>query len=321
MSRFTTWDDILEKINRQEQLLQASGSAIARAAEQSLSSAALHLAQPIMDLPESLYRQTQQAYDLLNTAAISPFLDSLTQLERQFSQTYTVAEKLINAPAIQTYLDQIDRLTETVARGTEFSLTQMSNILELYNSPAIIRQIEQATAILPNLDEALLRAAKLFDTSSVKVEDERTISYEGVSYSIEALDAELQEQIKVVEENKPTLRERFETLQKKLWLLLLVFKLIMFLPQIPETVDYYRNVVSQIEQVVLQKSQICFTIKERAFLREEPSSKAKRLMTLPYDTPLEIIDTVPRWYQVKYTDENGVETIGWISKISVETEV
>lgn len=321
MSRFTTWDDILEKINRQEQLLQASGSAIARAAEQSLSSAALHLAQPIMDLPESLYRQTQQAYDLLNTAAISPLLDSLTQLERQFSQTYTVAEKLINAPAIQTYLDQIDRLTETVARGTEFSLTQMSNILELYNSPAIIRQIEQATAILPNLDEALLRAAKLFDTSSVKVEDERTISYEGVSYSIEALDAELQEQIKVVEENKPTLRERFEALQQKLWLLLLVFNLIMFLPQLPETAEYYRNVASQIELVVMQKSQICFTIKEKAVLREEPNSKAKRLVTLPYDTPLEIIESVPRWYQVKYTDENGTEIIGWISKISVESEV
>ena len=95
----------------------------------------------------------------------------------------------------------------------------------------------------------------------------------------------------------------------------------MFLPQLPETVDYYRNVVSQIEQVVLQKSQICFTIKEKAFLREEPNSKAKRVVTLPYDTPLEIIETIPRWYQVKYIDENGVEIIGWISKISVETEV
>ena len=117
------------------------------------------------------------------------------------------------------------------------------------------------------------------------------------------------------------MRERFEALQQKLWLLLLVFNLIMFLPQLPETVDYYRNVVSQIEQVVLQKSQICFTIKEKAFLREEPNSKAKRVVTLPYDTPLEIIETIPRWYQVKYIDENGVEIIGWISKISVETEV
>ena len=317
MSKFTAWDDILEKLNWQEKLLQSPGYALAQSVEQSLAAATLDLTKPIIDLPETIFRQ----YDVLDKMVASPILDQLAQMERQYAQVFDVAEKLLKAPAIQSYMDQMDRLSEAVTRGTTFGLTQMSDILELYSSPAITRQIQQATALLPNLDEMLLQAASAFDASRVKVEDEGTISYEGVSYSIEALDAELQEQIKVVEENKPTLRERFETLQKKLWLLLLVFNLIMFLPQLPETVDYYRNVVSQIEQVVLQKSQICFTIKEKAFLREEPNSKAKRVVTLPYDTPLEIIETIPRWYQVKYIDENGVEIIGWISKISVETEV
>ena len=317
MSKFTAWDDILEKLNWQDKLLRSSGLTLAQSVEQSLAAATLNLTKPIIDLPETTFRQ----YDVLDKMVASPILDQLAQMERQYAQVFDVAEKLLKAPAIQSYMDQMDRLSEAVTRGTTFGLTQMSDILELYSSPAITRQIQQATALLPNLDEMLLQAASAFDASRVKVEDEDTISYEGVSYSIEALDAELQEQIKVVEENKPTLRERFETLQKKLWLLLLVFNLIMFLPQLPETVDYYRNVVSQIEQVVLQKSQICFTIKEKAFLREEPNSKAKRVVTLPYDTPLEIIETIPRWYQVKYIDENGVEIIGWISKISVETEV
>lgn len=317
MGKFTAWDDILEKLNWQDKLLRSSGLALAQSVEQSLATATLNLTKPIIDLPETIFRQ----YDVLDKMVANPVLDQLAQMERQYAQVYDVAEKLLKAPAIQSYMDQMDRLSEAVTRGTTFGLTQMSDILELYSSPAITRQIQQATALLPNLDDMLLQAARAFDASRVKVEDEGTISYEGVSYSIEALDAELQEQIKVVEENKPTLRERFETLQKKLWLLLLVFNLIMFLPQLPETVDYYRNVVSQIEQVVLQKSQICFTIKEKAFLREEPNSKAKRVVILPYDTPLEIIETIPRWYQVKYTDENGVEIIGWISKISVETEV
>lgn len=317
MSKFTAWDDILEKLNWQEKLLQSPGYALAQSVEQALAAATLDITKPITALPEMILRQ----YDVLDKMLANPILDRLAQMERQYAQVFDVAEKLLDAPAIQSYIDQMDRLSEVVSKGTTFGLNQMSDILQLYSSPAITRQIQQATTLLPNLDDVLLQAARSFDASRVKVEDEGTISYEGVSYSIEALDAELQEQIKVVEENKPTLRERFEALQQKLWLLLLVFNLIMFLPQLPETVDYYRNVVSQIEQVVLQKSQICFTIKERAFLREEPSSKAKRLMTLPYDTPLEIIDTVPRWYQVKYTDENGVETIGWISKISVETEV
>ena len=65
---------------------------------------------------------------------------------------------------------------------------------------------------------------------------------------------------------------------------------------------------------------ICFTIKERSILREEASSTAARIRYLPYDTPLEIISDIPRWYQVTYTDENGAEITGWISKISVELE-
>ena len=55
-------------------------------------------------------------------------------------------------------------------------------------------------------------------------------------------------------------------------------------------------------------------------MREEASSTAARILYLPYDTPLEIIADIPRWYQVKYTKEDGTEIIGWISKISVETE-
>ena len=317
MSKFTAWDDILEKLNWQDKLLRSSGLALAQSVEQSLAAATLNLTKPIIDLPETIFRQ----YDVFDKMVANSVLDQLAQMERQYAQVYDVAEKLLKAPAIQSYMDQMDRLSEVVTRSATFSLNQMSDILQLYSSPAITRQIQQATALLPNLDDVLLQAARTFDASRVKVEDEGTISYEGVSYSIEALDAELQEQIKVVEENKPTLRERFEALQQKLWLLLLVFNLIMFLPQLPETADYYRNVVSQIEQVFLQKSQICFTIKEKTVLREEPNAKAKRLISLPYDTPLEIVDTVPRWYQVKYTDENGVEIIGWISKISVETEV
>lgn len=61
-------------------------------------------------------------------------------------------------------------------------------------------------------------------------------------------------------------------------------------------------------------------IKERSILREEASSTAARIRYLPYDTPLEIISDIPRWYQVTYTDENGSEITGWISKISVELE-
>ena len=94
----------------------------------------------------------------------------------------------------------------------------------------------------------------------------------------------------------------------------------MAIPDIPEKVEFYSKVITELRITASQQSRICFTIKERAILREEPSSKARRILTLSYDTPLEIVEIIPRWYQVKYTNEAGEETIAWISKISVETE-
>lgn len=55
-------------------------------------------------------------------------------------------------------------------------------------------------------------------------------------------------------------------------------------------------------------------------LRQEANSKSKVLQDLPYDTRLEIVDEIPRWYQVRYVDETGKEITGWISKISVESD-
>nr|WP_243423764.1 SH3 domain-containing protein [Anaerotignum lactatifermentans] len=63
---------------------------------------------------------------------------------------------------------------------------------------------------------------------------------------------------------------------------------------------------------------MCYTIKEKSYLRAEANAKSKILATLVYDTELEILEDIPRWYKVKYIDETGVETEGWISKISIE---
>ena len=94
----------------------------------------------------------------------------------------------------------------------------------------------------------------------------------------------------------------------------------MTLPDVPEKIEFYCNTVAQIQEIYEEKSHICYTIKEQSILRKEANSTAARILYLPYDTPLEIIADIPRWYQVKYTKEDGTEIIGWISKISVETE-
>lgn len=91
------------------------------------------------------------------------------------------------------------------------------------------------------------------------------------------------------------------------------------LPEIPQKIEFYKNVCEQIVTIQQDASSIAFTIRERSYLREAPDGNAAAIIMLKYDTALEILDDIPRWYQVKYTDENGEVTIGWISKISVET--
>ena len=93
MSKFTAWDDILEKLNWQEKLLQSPGYALAQSVEQSLAAATLDLTKPIIDLPETIFRQ----YDVLDKMVASPILDQLAQMERQYAQVFDVAEKLLKA--------------------------------------------------------------------------------------------------------------------------------------------------------------------------------------------------------------------------------
>lgn len=71
-------------------------------------------------------------------------------------------------------------------------------------------------------------------------------------------------------------------------------------------------------EAVMDLPEMCYTIKEKSYIRAEANAKSGILATLVYDTKLEILEDIPRWYKVKYIDETGTETEGWISKISVE---
>lgn len=63
---------------------------------------------------------------------------------------------------------------------------------------------------------------------------------------------------------------------------------------------------------------MCYTTREKSYIRSKADAKSKILATLVYDTELEILEDIPRWYKVKCTDETGTEIEGWISQISVE---
>ena len=197
---------------------------------------------------------------------------------------------------------------------------QMAKILKMYQTSSFASQMNCILEQLASLDTTLLEKARQFDWSLVEINDDDVISFDGVDYTPEELNAELNSEVAIVQKDKLTLREKVEWLEKKLWLLLMILNMLMTLPDVPEKIEFYCDTVAQIQEIYEEKRHICFTIKEQSILRKEANSNAARILYLPYDTPLEIIADIPRWYQVKYTDSEGIETIGWISKISVETE-
>lgn len=245
--------------------------------------------------------------------------ECLTQIDRTVLYATKAAAQQIDVSAVQTCLNRFKEIQGPVSVGAAAVLRDASTVIKMYQSSEIVGQMSRVLEQLTSVDTALLEKAREFDWSKVDIQDE-VVTFEGKSYTLPELSNELDAQISVAVTNKVPLRERVETLKNKIWLLLMIINLILLLPDVPEKVEFYRDAVMQIQELYEACPQICYTIKERSIIREEPDSSAKRVFYLPYDSPLEILDNIPRWLKVKYTSEDGTEITGWISKISVEDD-
>lgn len=265
----------------------------------------------LAQLLEKLSQTTRGLSDLLQ--------GNLTELAETFQYYFKNYSFLEDA-----FADRIKELfntasaIQTIEIPTE-SIRSAMEVLDFYRSPTIVEQMKFiASAFADLMDQKLLEAAVSVDLTELQLQENDILSFNGVQYTPDALHSELEQQVELAKSDKASLRARFEELKKKLWLVLLLLNLILLLPDIPEKVAFYHSIVSQTLSIAQEKSLICFTINERSYLREEPNSSARIILVLRYDTPLEILDDIPRWYKVKYTREDGSEEVGWISKISVD---
>ena len=318
MSKNSDWmttlqhnDDILQRLN-------GATTALSLLAENTAWVRMNRMDQKLFSSADSVLAQLTKMDDWYKPSTLGFQTSTLGLLSTSLSAGYSAAAKLAAKPTILDGIAKMGTFAAIMPTGMFSAADQLSKILKLYQTPGIASHMDSALSHLASFDTSILEAARLFDFSGIEVHDDGVITYDGVEYGSEEIAAVLDTQIDIAK--KTTLREKFESFQQRIWLLLLVLNIIMFLPQVPETVEFYCDTVAQIQELCVERSRICFTIKERSVLREEASSTAARILYLPYDTPLEIVADIPRWYQVKYTDEEGTEIIGWISKISVEKE-
>lgn len=318
MSKNNDWFSSLQRSNEVMKRLCGATTALSQLAESAAWIKINRLDQNLFAAADSATAAISRMDNWYKTTSFDAQAHTLSLLGESLSAGYMAATKFAATPTVLDGLRKIEQAISITPSGAFSAMDQMTKALRMYQTPDIIQHINSVLSNLPSFDSAILETAKSLDLSDIEIHDDGAITYDGVRYDSERIATVLDTQIEVAK--KPTVREQFEALKQRLWLLLLILNIIMFLPQVPETVEFYCDAVAQIQDILEKKSRICFTIKERSILREEASSTAARIRYLPYDTPLEIISDIPRWYQVTYTDENGAEITGWISKISVELE-
>lgn len=226
--------------------------------------------------------------------------------------------RLQSSPALESAYRHLEAVNQSMALDSAEALLKTSKMLEAYENTALVAQMENVINNIPSLDPAVFDLAAEFDIGSVDFSDDGDIICGGEQYKAEELASEVTAQIESVKDEKVSAREKAEDLKNRFWLLLLIVRLLLFLPQTPEIADYYSNAVSEIQAMIGQSEQICYTIRDISYLREEADSSSRIIIHIPYDSKLEIVDDIPRWYQVKYAAGDGEEYFGWISKISVE---
>lgn len=318
MSKNNDWFSSLQRSNEVMKRLCGATTALSQLAESAAWIKINRVDQNLFAAADSATAAISRMDNWYKTTSFDAQAHTLSLLGESLSAGYMAATKFAATPTVLDGLRKNEQAISITPSGAFSAMDQMTKALRMYQTPDIIQHINSVLSNLPSFDSAILETAKSLDLSDIEIHDDGAITYDGVRYDSERIATVLDTQIEVAK--KPTVREQFEALKQRLWLLLLILNIIMFLPQVPETVEFYCDAVAQIQDILEEKSRICFTIKERSILREEASSTAARIRYLPYDTPLEIISDIPRWYQVTYTDENGAEITGWISKISVELE-
>lgn len=327
--------DIFESFKRTQAILNRTQFSPAAVAFASMPSSLLHQQfEQINGLSEALTYATKNAF--LQAEQIAQVFCS-SEVQMQLEQVNRMADTIIgstqianlqlssameflNNSAVQSQLRQISQMGKVFEQINNPAISQITRALEAYQSPALQKQLESFQLLSQTTLSAISEAIKTFNLSDVQFNDNGTLVYEGVEYSQESIAEELSTQLQEVEKNPSSLKQCAEKLQEKFWLLILVVQLLVFLPQLPETIEFYQGFISQICEAIIKENQTCYVIKERAYIRSEANAKAGIVTAVVYDTPLEVLDTIPRWYHVKSIGENGEEQIGWISKISVEME-
>jgi hypothetical protein len=209
----------------------------------------------------------------------------------------------------------------------ELALQGIGKVAILMNG-SLTASMGSIAKIISEIDGDAFRAMNQVNWANLQFDVENnSIIYADEVFSLD----ELNEDIAAIDAVGTTAAEKkitLTTLQKKFWILIVIFQLVFFVPDAAEKLEWFKNTIPKLLDKLIVDDTVntdaavtdvyVYVIKERAALREEPKSKSNKVFQLLYDSQLLIVSTVPRWIEVEYNTDSGETIRGWISKVSVE---
>lgn len=274
-------------------------------------------------IPHALL-QIQETFSKFDFVTLREQVCLMNEARENFINTYGNIDMTQFSESLNLYKDVwkkyegLDLINNIANIYNNTSFLQATKLFENFQPNVIEQYVSAINRIPDDLINELSQISTTVDISSAIISDNGTLTYNGVTYTQEEVIQELEEQTAdIIEEHSI-----IDNLKEKYALLIFIFTIFVGIPSnvsaFEDSVEFYRNKIEFVLEKIKDEPSKCYVIKEQAYLRSESNAKSKILKTLIYDTELEIIEVIPRWYHVKYTDETCVEQEGWISKISVE---
>lgn len=294
---------------------------------------------------ENFRRLTQSRFSAMEALQLN------NEKIQRLSEIGSALSELVREPAWKSLSQMAQNNTfaatasaEALAASQAFGGAMISMIerfekpLRLFKIPNIEHHIENVLSQAHSFDPSIWDDVRSFDLSHVDIRDDGVVVCDGETYDSNEFTAALNEQTQLAQ--NPA--DEKNLLLFKTILLLAFFASIFLCPgsdtfnefvnllgciniglelfNIPENIGSYSKTIDNLLEKLGIKERHCWIIKEYSALRADASIDAENLLSLPYSTQLQVLDEIPCWYQVKFTDQNGNETIGWIPTEHVKNE-
>lgn len=217
-------------------------------------------------------------------------------------------------------------------------IEQFEKPLRLFKIPNIERHIENVLSQAHSFDPSIWDDVRSFDLSRVDIRDDGVVVCDGETYDSNEFKVALNEQTQLA--RKPTYEKNIiliktilrlacfasiflasdsDTCNKFIDLSNYIYVAFEIL-NIPSTIKSGYNTIFNLLEKLGIKERRCRIINEHSALRADASIDAEELLFLTYGTQLQVLDEIPCWYLVKFTDKNEKVTIGWIPTEHVKNE-